>query len=109
MLGALYALIIARPHGLKTFIIPAVLITLREIWMSVYRARAAKRGISIPASKIAKWKTFIQDWAIAFCVLPITAHHAWLGVATIWIATVMTLYTGWKYYVDGRKATLSAR
>jgi hypothetical protein len=32
-----------------------------------------------------------------------------LGVATIWIATVMTLYTGWKYYVDGRKATLSAR
>ncbi|MGA2968566.1 MAG: CDP-alcohol phosphatidyltransferase family protein [Acidimicrobiales bacterium] len=109
VLGALYALIIARPHGLKTFIIPAVLITLREIWMSVYRARAAKRGISIPASKIAKWKTFIQDWAIAFCVLPITAHHAWLGVATIWIATVMTLYTGWKYYVDGRKATLSAR
>jgi CDP-diacylglycerol--glycerol-3-phosphate 3-phosphatidyltransferase len=108
VLGALYALIIARPHGLKTFIIPAVLITLREIWMSVYRARAAKRGISIPASKLAKWKTFTQDWAIAFCVLPITAHHAWLGVTTIWLATAMTLYTGWKYYVDGRKATLSA-
>jgi CDP-diacylglycerol--glycerol-3-phosphate 3-phosphatidyltransferase len=109
VLGALYALIIARPHGLKTFIIPAVLITLREIWMSVYRARAAKRGISIPASKLAKWKTFTQDWAIAFCVLPITAHHTWLGVTTIWIATVMTLYTGWKYYADGRRATLGAR
>jgi CDP-diacylglycerol--glycerol-3-phosphate 3-phosphatidyltransferase len=108
VLGALYALIFARPHGLKTFIIPAVLITLREIWMSVYRARAAKRGISIPASKLAKWKTFVQNWAIAFCVLPITAHHAWLGVTTIWIAVVMTLYTGWKYYVDGRRATLSA-
>jgi CDP-diacylglycerol--glycerol-3-phosphate 3-phosphatidyltransferase len=109
VLGALYALIIARPHGLKTFIIPAVLITLREIWMSVYRARAAKRGISIPASKLAKWKTFTQDWAIAFCVLPITAHHTWLGVTTIWIATVMTLYTGWKYYADGRRVTLGAR
>jgi CDP-diacylglycerol--glycerol-3-phosphate 3-phosphatidyltransferase len=109
VLGALYALIIARPHGLKTFIIPAVLITMREIWMSVYRARAAKRGISIPASRLAKWKTFTQDWAIAFCVLPITAHHTWLGVTTIWIATVMTIYTGWKYYVDGRKATIGAR
>src|ERR1017187_411639 len=31
VLGALYALIIARPHGLKSFIIPAILITAREI------------------------------------------------------------------------------
>jgi len=108
VLGALYALIIARPHGLTSFIIPAVLITLREIWMSVFRSRAAKRGISIPASRLAKWKTFTQDWAIAFCVLPITAHHAWLGQATIWIAVAMTLYTGWKYYADGKRATLRA-
>ncbi|MGD0055200.1 MAG: CDP-alcohol phosphatidyltransferase family protein [Acidimicrobiales bacterium] len=108
VLGALYALIIARPHGLKSFIIPAILITLREIWISVYRSRAAKRGISIPASRLAKWKTFTQDWAIAFCVLPITAHHVWLGVTTIWIAVAMTLYTGWKYYADGKRATLRA-
>lgn len=104
VLGSLYALIIARPHGLTSFIAPAILITLREIWMSVYRSRAARRGISIPASKLAKWKTFTQDWAIAFCVLPITAHHVWIGVVTIWIAVAMTLYTGWKYYVDGKKA-----
>jgi CDP-diacylglycerol--glycerol-3-phosphate 3-phosphatidyltransferase len=108
VLGALYALILSRPHGLKSFIIPAVLITLREIWMSVFRAKSAKKGISIPASKLAKWKTFTQDWAIAFCVLPITARHTWLGVATIWIAVAMTLYTGWKYYVDGRRVTLGA-
>jgi CDP-diacylglycerol--glycerol-3-phosphate 3-phosphatidyltransferase len=109
VLGALYALIISRPHGLTSFIVPAILITLREIWMSVFRSRAAKRGVSIPASRFAKWKTFTQDWAIAFCVLPITAHHTWLGVTAIWIAVVMTLYTGWKYYVDGRRATLRAR
>ena len=40
--------------------------------MSVYRARAARHGVSIPASRLAKWKTFAQDWAIGFCVLPIT-------------------------------------
>ena len=108
VLGSLYALIVARPHGLTSFIAPAILITLREIWMSVYRSRAARRGISIPASKLAKWKTFTQDWAIAFCVLPITAHHVWIGVVTIWIAVAMTLYTGWKYYVDGKKAVPSA-
>ena len=108
VLGGLYALIIARPHGLNSFIVPAVIITLREVWMSVYRSRMARRGISIPASQIAKWKTFVQDWAIAFCVIPLTAHHQWIGVATIWAATVMTVYTGWRYFVDGRRV-LSAR
>ena len=103
VLGALYALILARPHGLNSFIVPAVIITLREIWMSVFRARAAKKGISIPASKLAKWKTFVQDWAIAFCVLPITAHYSWLGITAIWLAAAMTVYTGWQYYVEGKK------
>jgi phosphatidylglycerophosphate synthase len=108
VLGALYALILSRPHGLKSFIIPAILITLREIGMSVYRSKAGKRGISIPASRLAKWKTFVQDWAIAFCVLPICAHHTWIGVTTIWIAVVMTLYTGLKYYVDGKRVVVRA-
>ena len=108
VLGSLYALVAARPHGLKSFIAPAILITLREIWMSVYRSRAAKRGVSIPASKLAKWKTFTQDWAIAFCVLPVTAHHILLGVVTIWIAVVMTLYTGWQYYAQGKQAVVRA-
>jgi CDP-diacylglycerol--glycerol-3-phosphate 3-phosphatidyltransferase len=108
VLGALYALILSRPHGLKSFVIPAILITLREIWMSVYRSKASKRGISIPASRLAKWKTFVQDWAIALCVLPLTAHHTWIGVTTIWIAVAMTLYTGWKYYVDGKEVAVGA-
>lgn len=106
VLGALYALILSRPHGLSSFIIPAALITLREGWMSVYRSKASKKGISIPASRLAKWKTFVQDWAIAFCVLPICAHDTWIGVTTIWIAVAMTLYTGWKYYVDGKRVAV---
>jgi CDP-diacylglycerol--glycerol-3-phosphate 3-phosphatidyltransferase len=109
VLGSLYALIISRTDGLKPFIIPAIVITLREIWMSFYRSRAARRGISIPASQIAKWKTFVQDWAIAFCVLPFCAHHRWLGEVTIWIAAAMTVYTGWRYYVDGKKVLANAR
>jgi CDP-diacylglycerol--glycerol-3-phosphate 3-phosphatidyltransferase len=109
VLGSLYALILARPHGLEDFIIPAAIITLREIWMSVFRAKAAKRGISIPASKLAKWKTFAQDWAIALCVIPVTARHGWIGVSVIWIAVVLTVYTGWQYYTEGKKVGLRAR
>ncbi len=103
VLGSLYAIVLARPHGVTSFLVPSILITFREIWMSYYRSRAARHGISIPATRIAKWKTFVQDWAIAFCVLPVAAHHVWLGEVTIWIAVVLTMYTGWRYYVDGRR------
>ena len=100
VLGGMYALIYVHVTG---FIVPAIIITLREIWMSVHRSRAARRGVSIPASKIAKWKTFIQDWAIAFCVLPFFGHHLIVAYITIWVAAAFTLYTGWQYYQQGKK------
>ena len=109
VLGGLYAVIISRPHGLTFFVVPAIIITLREIGMSVYRARAARRGISIPASRLAKWKTFVQDWAIGFTVLPFTGHHPAFAFVTIWLAAVLTVYTGAQYYVAGRKAVAHAR
>ena len=109
VLGGLYALIVTRPHGLTSFIVPSIIITLREVWMSVYRARAARRGVSVPATKLAKWKTFVQDWAIGFNVLPFTAHYPIFGEVTIWVAVVMTVYTGWQYYVAGREVLSRAR
>jgi hypothetical protein len=39
----------------------------------------------------------------------VTAHHAWIGVTVIWIAVVLTLYTGWQYYAEGKKVGLRAR
>jgi len=109
VLGGLYALILSRPHHITAFIVPAVVITLREVWMSIHRSKAAKLGISIPAVKIAKWKTFVQDWAIAFCVLPYFASHLIFADVTIWVAVVMTVYTGWRYYVDGKALFARAR
>lgn len=109
VLGGLYALIVSRPHGVTSFLVPAIIITLREVWMSVYRSRAARQGVSIPASRLAKWKTFAQDWAIAFCVLPFAAPYPILAEVTIWLAVAMTVYTGWQYYVDGKRVFARAR
>lgn len=83
---------------------PVVLITLREAWMSVFRSRALSRGLSIPARPSAKLKTFVQDFAIAWCVLPPTAHLKGLQLVTIWLAAALTLYTGYEYWHDGRRA-----
>lgn len=84
---------------------PVVLITLREGWMSLYRSRASKQGVSIPARQSAKLKTFVQDFAIAWCVLPPTAHLHALQIVTIWLACALTLFTGYEYWRDGRRIT----
>jgi CDP-diacylglycerol--glycerol-3-phosphate 3-phosphatidyltransferase len=79
------------------------IIAAREIWMTWYRWSASNRGISIPARATAKVKTMVQDFAIAFVVLPWTANLRWLQLATIWLAVALTVYTGIEYWVDGRR------
>jgi len=92
---------LAYEHSLPW--LPIVLIALREIWMSWYRAMAARQGVSIPARQTAKWKTFIQDWAIAVVVLPPTKNLEWLHVFLIWFAAAATVWTGYEYWRDGRR------
>ncbi len=108
VLGGLYAIVLARPHGISFFIAPAIIITVREIAMSVYRSRAARGGHSIPASRLAKWKTFAQDWAIGLCVLPFTGHHLAYAFVAIWVAVALTVYTGAQYFLEGRKVVARA-
>jgi phosphatidylglycerophosphate synthase len=86
------------------WIVPVAIITVRELWMTWYRSRESRKGISIPARQLPKIKTMVQDLAIAFCVLPPTANLLWLQRATLWAAVALTLYTGWQYYADGREA-----
>jgi phosphatidylglycerophosphate synthase len=71
--------------------------------MTIYRSVVAKDGISIPARQSAKWKTFVQDFAIAFVCLPPTANLHWLHVVTVWAAAVLTITTFAQYIVDGRR------
>ena len=104
VLGAMYALVAAGTMMLA----PIVIITAREVWMTWYRARASKFGLSIPARSLPKLKTLIQDFAIAFCVFPLTRHLGWLQAATLWCAVVLTLVTGAQYFFDGRRAQLAS-
>ena len=84
--------------------VPVAIIAARELWMSWYRTVASKHGVSIPARKTAKIKTLFQDLAIAIVVLPPTASLGWLQVAILWVAVVLTLWTGVESYVDGKRA-----
>ncbi len=84
-------------------VVPVVIIAVRELAISAYRSRAGRLGISIPATKLAKWKTFTQLWAIGFAVMPPLATDAhWVATLTLWVAVALTVWTGWSYLRSAR-------
>lgn len=85
--------------------VPVALIAAREIAMSIYRAVVAGRsGVSIPASRSAKLKTVVQDFAVAFAVWPgIGDDHPGVARTVLWLAVALTLYTGAEYLKDASR------
>jgi CDP-diacylglycerol--glycerol-3-phosphate 3-phosphatidyltransferase len=100
VLGVLAAL--ASIHEVSW--VPVGLIGARELAMSVYRAFAGRRGVSIPARSTAKVKTLLQDLAVGLALIPpIGLHHVAAVRILLWVAVVATLYTGLEYLHDGRR------
>ncbi len=100
VLGALYALVAAQ----RFMWVPVVLISIRELAISVYRAHLGRSGLAVPARPLAKAKTVVQELAVAFALLPWTVDHPTLADATLWGAVGLTLFTGAQYLLDGRQA-----
>jgi len=85
--------------------VPVAIIAVREVSMSLYRSYAGRRGISIPARLTAKVKTVVQEVAVGFALLPLTAEdHGWVADGVLWIAVVLTVLTGVQYLLDGRRS-----
>jgi cardiolipin synthase len=84
----------------------AIIILCREILVSGLREYLADLSVPVPVSAIAKWKTTLQLVALGFLiagragevVLPGTVN---IGCALLWIAAVLTLYTGFDYMQAG--------
>ncbi|MDC1047865.1 CDP-diacylglycerol--glycerol-3-phosphate 3-phosphatidyltransferase, partial [Alphaproteobacteria bacterium] len=87
--------------------IPALIILLREIAVSGLREYLAKIKVSVPVSRISKIKTSLQLIALAFLVLSesgiIIIPIISIGKIALWIAGILTLYTGYDYLKSGLK------
>ena len=71
-----------------------VIVTVREVGVSMYRSFAAKRGISLPARRLGKWKAFFQMLSVGAFVWPVTADVEWLCITVLWIAVTLTIVSG---------------
>jgi len=101
VLGAAWALVASGTF----WWVPVLLITVREIGISVFRSWYARRGIAVPARYSAKVKTVVQEFAVAFALLPPVAESAeWVHVSVLWAAVVLTIGTGISYVTDGARS-----
>lgn len=81
-----------------------IIICLREVAVSYFRAGFARRGLAVPASKLAKWKTFLQLGSVGWVTLPPTSDLDWLSLGTLWCAVVVGVLSGAQYFVVGNRA-----
>ena len=84
------------------FIYPALIIIIREILVSGLREFFAKSEISINVTNIAKWKTLIQMFSLGFLIIgddfTLISYTMLMGEIGLTIASLITIYTGYKYF-----------
>ena len=88
-------------------IVPALVILLREIAVSGLREFLAGIQVSLPVSRLAKWKTALQLIALGALILGAAVpQFPWVlgtGLVSLWAAATLTLVTGWDYLRVGLK------
>lgn len=90
----------------------AIIILSREVLVSGLREYLGQLRVSVPVTKIAKWKTTAQLVALGFLIAgpagdkimgQFALYHpvSWIGIALLWVAAFLTLYSGYDYFRAG--------
>ncbi len=105
VLGAMFALV-----ANDTFWWPAVaIITVRELGIQGFRSYWGRKGLAVPATSMAKAKTVVQEVAVGFALLPLTAEdHTWVANGTLAAAVALTVVSGVQYVVAGSRAATTS-
>jgi cardiolipin synthase len=87
-------------------LLAAVVILCREILVSGLREYLAELRVSVPVTRLAKWKTFGQLVAIGFLIAGeagdrVVPGVTQFGILLLWLSAILTLYTGYDYMRAG--------
>ncbi|CDO37239.1 MULTISPECIES: CDP-diacylglycerol--glycerol-3-phosphate 3-phosphatidyltransferase [Novosphingobium] len=108
--------ILRGPYVGDMHVIAGLIILVREIAVSGLREFLGPLQVSVPVSKLAKWKTAFQMislgalilggampwWNVPFAGIEINLPHT-VGLTTLWAAAALTIITGWDYMRVGLK------
>ena len=103
-------------------LLAAIVILTREISVSGLREFLAELRVSVPVTRLAKWKTTMQMVAIGFLLAGpagdrLFPHQSamgsdmgiisYIGLLLLWVSALVTLYTGYDYFRAGIRHLLS--
>jgi CDP-diacylglycerol--glycerol-3-phosphate 3-phosphatidyltransferase/cardiolipin synthase len=109
------------PYVGDMHVIAGLIILIREIAVSGLREFLGGLQVSVPVSKLAKWKTTFQLLALGALILGGAVHgqpcqspgehcltiaESWIhvvGLSALWAAAILTCITGWDYLRVGLK------
>ena len=113
--GAILGLLALGPQPMV--VLPAGLILFREFTVSALREVGAGKGVKLPVTVLAKWKTTLQLTALTLELIvagwaafglpddpQVQAPATALAHGLFWIAAVVTIITGVQYWEQTRKA-----
>ena len=108
--------VLRGPYVGDMHVIAGLIILMREIAVSGLREFLGPLQVSVPVSKLAKWKTTFQmvalgslilgqglpRWTMMLGEVEANVPHT-VGLTTLWAAAVLTVITGWDYLRVGLK------
>ena len=108
--------VLRGPYVGDMHVIAGLIILVREIAVSGLREFLGGLQVSVPVSKLAKWKTTFQlmalgslilgqglpRWTVMIGDLSANVPHT-VGLITLWAAAMLTVITGWDYLRVGLK------
>jgi len=108
--------VLTGPYVGDMHVIAGLIILVREIAVSGLREFLGGLQVSIPVSRLAKWKTTFQLislgalilghampwWNVDLGAIVANVPHT-VGLTTLWLAAALTLVTGWDYLRVGLK------
>lgn len=101
MVAAVIIMLVAFDVIAGIHVVAALVILLREIAVSGLREFLAQVQVSVPVSKLAKWKTTFQMVALGALILSGAVERAFpaheIGLVCLWLAAGLTVLTGWDY------------
>ncbi|WP_341808067.1 CDP-diacylglycerol--glycerol-3-phosphate 3-phosphatidyltransferase [Wolbachia endosymbiont (group E) of Neria commutata] len=84
-------------------ILPSIIIVCREILVSGLREFLIATNVSLPVSKAGKIKTFLQMVAVVALIIDNYEATQYIGEICLWIAAVITMWSGYNYVMVGIK------
>lgn len=101
LVSAVILMLVAKDGIAGMAVLPALIILCREVLVSGLREFLAGLNVGLPVSRLAKWKTMLQMVALGFLIVgdagPDAVPVQLIGEFGLWVAALLTLFTGYDY------------